>query len=46
VTLVVGAVGFGSQNGMLFWVMTAVFYSGEGIVRAIDKLRTEGKQAA
>jgi hypothetical protein len=26
--------------------MTAVFYSGEGIVRAIDKLRTEGKQAA
>lgn len=44
-TLIAGAIFFlfavtseQQIRGLLFWVMTAVFYSGEAIVYAINKL--------
>ena len=29
-------------RGLLFWVMTAIFYSGEAIIAAINQLKKRG----
>jgi hypothetical protein len=49
ITLLAGAAFFLAAQtseqqirGLLFWVMTAVFYSGEAVIAAINRLQKRG----